>query len=258
MTTLRLRLAPLALALTAAACGADTGDAAAAEGALDSTIASSSESALAVSVIESATAATTSEEAASTAAEAATTLFEPAGCLTTSVAGATTTYTFAGCTGPYGLVELTGVVTATYSVSRSGVSVTLAASDFAVNEGSIDIATTATYASLGASESITVESTSAGVGRYGRGFSRSGSTTATWTATCITLNGTYATTVDGDGWSTTIDGFEACTAACPNGSVTVAGARNTYDLAFDGTSTATWSVEGARNRTGTLALRCGE
>src|SRR4051812_20539041 len=64
--------------------------------------------------------ATTSAAAATSAQVKAMTLLQPTACATAQVVGSVVTYTFNGCTGPYGLVSLTGSLTATYSMVTSG------------------------------------------------------------------------------------------------------------------------------------------
>jgi hypothetical protein len=179
----------------------------------------------------------------------------PAGCLTSSVSGATVTYVFNDCTGPRGLVHLTGTVNTTYSVDTA-IHANATATDFAVNQSTISFDSNATY-TPGTTRSLAVTFTGSGTGPLGNSFNRQGNYTVSWTATCSTLDGTWSTSTTMWTRSTTVSSFTRCQGACPANGGTIAHTYRdgvTVTITFDGTNVAHWSSSSGRS--GTVNLTC--
>ena len=178
---------------------------------------------------------------------------QPAGCFSATVSGATVTYSFNECTGPHGMVHLTGTLDVTYSYSAAGVHAHIAATDFHVNQSTLTIVADATYLDTGSEKTLTVSTDGSGTGPLGHSFSHQGSYTITWTGTCHTLSGSWSTTADRFSRSTTVSDLSRCEGFCPSGSFshTFRGGT-TLTLSFAG-ATLDWSL-GAKS--GSVALTC--
>lgn len=186
---------------------------------------------------------------------------QPAGCLVTTVNGATVTYTMADCTGPYGLVHVSGVLTAVYSRASMGeVSVVITGSGIKANQATFDVNSTVKASQAAGVRRAEVVCDSSGTGARGGGITRQGTYTVTYepTTQCVTLNGTWQTRVGLRTASTVVSGYARCKGACPatGGSIAHTTVRSaTVTVTYDGTSTASWATSGGRS--GTVALRCG-
>jgi hypothetical protein len=185
---------------------------------------------------------------------------QPAGCLTTRVTGSTVVYTLADCAGPYGLVHLTGTITAVYSHLASGaVQVVLTGTGIKANRSILDLDATATATLAAGIRSAVVVCDSSGTGPRGNTVSRHGEYTATYDSTseCIGIDGTWTTTSGPASASTVVTAYRRCKGLCPQagGSIvhTTVGAR-VVTLSYDGSTTASWSTSGGRS--GTVALVC--
>ncbi|MGV3625971.1 MAG: hypothetical protein ACO1OB_34495 [Archangium sp.] len=246
---LRRLLIPLCV-LSLVACGG--GESEEAEAADESASVSSTEAALTSELSETGT-GTPEEVAARVTAN-----MTPSGCLTTTTAGATTTYVFNNCTGKYGLVTMTGTVTATYSRPSSGVTrVVIESTGFKANASMLNLKTTVDATQQGSVKRAEIASETTGTGPRGNTVSREGDYTVTWdeATECITLDGTTGST---RATSTTVSGFRKCKAQCPSAGVIVhSGARGReVTLTYDGSANAAWSTSGGRS--GSVALRCGQ
>jgi hypothetical protein len=247
-------------ALALSACGT-AGEQDAAE-ALDSVEVAVSESALLATGADDLmmTAPATAEELAQGAGAKWTTYFTPAGCATETYSGATVTYRLNNCTGPYGLLRATGTLTATYALRPGGFRVTLASTGFKVNSASVDVDAVGDYTVSGATRTLTVTGKSSGTGSRGFTVTRDGNYTVTADATCVTLNGTWMTTIGARGWTTTVAGFKQCTGMCPaaGASLVVMGRVNrlTTTVTTNGSDTAAWST--SNGKSGTINLVCAK
>jgi hypothetical protein len=185
---------------------------------------------------------------------------QPAGCLTTTVIGATVVYTLNDCTGPYGLVHLTGVVTAVYSHGAAGeVDVTITGSGIKANKSTFDLDATVKATLSNGTRSADVVCNSAGTGPRGNTLTRKGEYTATFNpgSECITIDGTWSTTAGARTASTVVSGYSRCKGICPaaGGSIVHTTLRSVaVTVAYDGSATAAWSTSGGRS--GTVALSC--
>jgi hypothetical protein len=195
----------------------------------------------------------------------ATSFFQPAGCVTSTLdkANKTVTHVFNGCSGPFGLLHLTGTVTVEHNApSASELDLTISASGFQINKATVDHwQATAKIVASGTTRTMTWDAQLSGKGARGEVFSRKNHKTIGWTlgAGCISVDG-YS---DGQ-WAsvnlhTDVKAFQWCRGACPNASseVTIKNVDSgkTIDLTFDGDATATFtSADGSKKE---IQLACG-
>jgi len=179
----------------------------------------------------------------------------PPGCETATQAGSIVTYVFNECTGPRGLVHLTGKLVVSYTVDTAGVHAHATATDFHVNESTVSIDATAVYKESAGTKTVTVATSGSGTGPLGHELSHQGNYTLTWTGTCHTLDGTWSTTANGLSRSTTVSNLSRCQGFCPAaGGVVSHTYRNgaTITLTYQG-ATVMWAVNG---KSGTIQLVC--
>ena len=122
--------------------------------------------------------------------------FTPAGCATATASGATVTLTLNDCTGPRGLLHVSGELDLTASVALDGtISVHAAATALMVNRATIDIDSDATYAVSGTTHTLTVQTMGSGTGPRGNDIDHTGQYTITWDAgsQCGSIAGHWAT-----------------------------------------------------------------
>jgi hypothetical protein len=186
----------------------------------------------------------------------------PAGCATAvDNGGGNIAITMNDCTGPRGLVHVTGEIDLAVSVSVSGgISVHATASGLEVNAATLDLDATADYAVVGGQHTLTVQSTASGSGPRGTEIDHQGDYTVSWDPTnqCRSITGTWSTDFTGPNRSAqrsnAVD-LTRCGDACPTGSLTHHGLLGlTINITFDGSNVAQWST--STGRTGTVNLRC--
>lgn len=218
------------------------------------------ESALLMAATENVDPSMSGEEAAVAAADGASRFWRPSGCLTATVDGRTVTYELDDCSGPYGLLHVTGTVLVTYTVQGEGIGYESSADDLDINGAIVDINGQGVYNRSGTRHEIVGSINGSGVGPRGHEFSRQGNRTVSWdTETeCFALDGVWMTDVEGYRWTTTVDGYEKCAEACPAAGAGVRweGARGALSVSFDGTDVAAWETDAGRS--GTVNLFCGE
>jgi hypothetical protein len=252
----------LAFSMTSLACAGASDEAANADDADESASVTSSESALTSELSDEVAqpVSMTASELAKAASVRVGGHLQPAGCLTTTVTGATVVYTLDDCTGPYGLVHLTGAVTAVYSHGASGeVDVTITGSGIKANTSSFDLDATVKATEVNGVRSAVVTCNSAGTGPRGNTLSRKGGYTASFdpASGCVTVNGTWSTTAGARTASTVVSGYTRCKGSCPaaGGSIVHTTVRSVaVTVSYDGSATAAWSTSGGRS--GTVALSC--
>jgi hypothetical protein len=198
-------------------------------------------------------------EAANMAGAGAKTFWQPATCVTSSQVQNVVTYTLNNCTGPYGLVHVTGSVVATYTADSSGIHAALVTNGLMVNGATMSLNSQADYSVNGPAKSLTVNTMGSGTGAFGNTITRQGSYTLTWNdaSQCGTLDGAWSTGIDSATWSTSITGYAQCKDHCPSsGTLSHTGGIShvTWTVTFDGTATAKWSS--SRGRSGTFGLLC--
>lgn len=248
-----LVLSPLALA----ACGGSGGIATDGENAADSADTASvtaSMSSLTTDGVDAT--ATTSAAAAASAQAKAMTLLQPQGCATAQATGSTVNYTFNNCTGPYGLVNLSGQVAANYTlVAGGGVTVTLSGTNLKANGSTVTLNATAVVTGTAGNRQATVTSSTSAQTSRGRTISHSGSYTAGWDGSCLTLTGAFTTQIGLLGWSTSITNYKRCQGMCPaSGTVVITAGANTATVTFAGNATVTFTDN--KGDTGTVTLLC--
>ncbi|MDP1826003.1 MAG: hypothetical protein Q8L48_22250 [Archangium sp.] len=233
-----------------------------AEDADESAVVTSSESALTSELSDEVTQpmSATPENLASTAATRVGTRLKPAGCLTTTVNGATVTYVMVDCTGPYGLVKVSGTLTAVYSRGAGGaVQVVISGTGIKANSAVIDVNATVLATQVNGVKKADVVSNSSGTGPRGGSISREGTYTVTYdpTAECVTVDGTWTTKAGVRTGTTVVSGYQRCKGTCPaaGGTIVHTQGRFTVTMSYDGTAVANW--ETAAGRSGTVNLRCG-
>jgi hypothetical protein len=196
--------------------------------------------------------------------------FLPAGCLTeiNDVATSTATFTYADCTGPYGLVHLTGTVTVAYSsTGANDLTLNLSATNFQINKATLTSFTaTAAITATGATRDMTWNASMSGVTGRGRDFTRTTSKNLTWTVggatECVAIDGTAEGTVTGAHLKTTITSYQRCKDACPQAGSEIqiddVDNGNSVDIKYQGGPQAS-VTEDRKNRTETVTieLACG-
>ena len=250
------------LSLSVVGCGRGV-EADNAEDADESAAVSSAESALTAEFSDEVAApmSTTPEQLAMNAATRVGTRFKPAGCATQTQMGATVTYTLTNCTGPYGLVKVTGVLTAVYSrAPGGGVNVVITGTGVKANNATMDINSTVVATQTNGVKKAVVTINGSGTGPRGGLLTRSGSYTITFdtVAECLTVDGTWQTATARLGASTVVTGYKRCKGTCPaaGGTIVHTSAKNeVVTVTYDGTAAAKWAVSGGRS--GTVTLQCG-
>jgi hypothetical protein len=252
-----------AAALLATACGR-AAEVDGAEDADESAVVTSAESALTAQLSDevSQPVSASAESLAQSAATRVPSTMQTPSCVTVTQVGATVTYVLTDCTGPYGLVHVSGTLKAVYSRAQGGaVQVVITGQGIKANNATFDVKATVTASEAAGVKKAQVVSESSGTGPRGASVDRQGTYTVTWDAAaqCVTLDGTWETTVALRKATTVVSGFKKCAGECPaaGGSIVYTGARGTVlTLSYDGSSSATWT-NSANGRSGTVKLLCG-
>lgn len=238
-----------------------------ASNAADSTDLSSLEAALVAATTEPLTIGDDEEAIAAEAQALAETIFAPSSCVESVAAGSTVTYTLNNCTGPYGLVQISGVANLAFTVAGFGsVAVAFTAVDLQVNDATLGINVTGDLAvDEDGTKTWDLISTGGGATADGEPMTRTGAFQMTTTERCITLNGNWETTIGVSLWSTTVADFTRCEGACPESGVIVwagvdgadssPGVGRAVTVTFDGDGDAAWVTAGGRF--GQTPLACG-
>lgn len=251
-----------AVSLSLFSCGrGDEADSA--EDADESAVVTSSESALTTELSDEVAQpmSATPSDLATAASMRVASHVQPAGCLTTTVNGATVTYVFNDCTGPYGMVHVTGTVTAVYSrPAGGGVQAVISGTGVKVNNAVVDLNSTVNATQANGVKTANVVSNATGTGPRGGKIDRDGTYTMTWNATteCVTVDGTWTTKAGLRTSTTVVAGYQRCKGTCPaaGGTITNTTGRVVITLTYDGSATAAWST--AAGRSGTVNLQCGK
>lgn len=256
----------LGSSLLAAGClGGRGGNVDSAESAIDSSEGVSAEGNVMMALVDgadmSSVTALTADDAAARIAANVATRWQPSGCATVNQQGANITITYDDCSGPRGLLHVSGELDLTVSVSLAGtISVHATSNNLEANNAALTISADATYAVSGTSHTLTVETTGDGVGPRGNDIQHTGQYTVTWDASsqCGAIAGHWATELSNATTSATrsndVD-VTRCVAGCPTGMIThhfLGGA--TLQVTFDGTPTAAWST--STGKSGTVQLSC--
>lgn len=204
-------------------------------------------------------AAQTGLEAAATASQL-TGALQPAGCATAVTNGNQVTYTLASCSGPYGIVKMTGVVTVSFMISGvNALDIELAADNLVVGGATLTLSATATYQKGSTTDMLTVAASNQGTSARAGNVSHTGMYAIGWDATCLQLDGTFSTTIAGLTWTTAVTGYERCENGCPKagGIVTATGPSNrSVTVSYSGGGTA--SAMSSTGQSGLIALPCAD
>jgi hypothetical protein len=247
-------------------CGSNSasGDPAASEElatqAVDSTDVSQNESAVLITATDPTTREAMPQAAAQSAASTIGTFYKPTGCATAVVSGETVNLTLANCTGPFGLLHMSGTVAIAFSRAADGLHAAATGRGLSINGASVDLDVQSVYTLSNGVKQLVLTTNALGTSAHGITLSRSGQYTVTWDSAmgCLGLAGNWSTTVAGVTWMTDAMGYRRCQAQCPaaGGSIAWTGARSGLSLTvhFDGSNQATWST--SQQRSGTVALDC--
>ena len=185
----------------------------------------------------------------------------PGGCAVVNQTGADITVTYTDCSGPRGLVHVTGELDLTVSVALSGgISVAASATDLEVNSATLDFNATGTYSSSGTMDTLVVTAHGSGTGPRGNSIDHNGQYTVTWDSSsqCRSIDGSWSTdltTPVATATRSNMVDLSRCGAGCPTGTLThkfLGGASLT--ITFDGTATAQWSA--STGTSGAVQLTC--
>jgi len=205
--------------------------------------------------------ALTGDQVAAKIAVNAQTRWNPSGCATATASGSNVTITLNDCTGPRGLVHVTGELDLAVSVSLSGaISVHATATALMVNRATIDVDANGTYAVNGTTHSLAVQTTGSGTGPLGNDVEHNGDYTITWdtASECRSIAGSWSTSITASSGTATRSNdvnLMRCGTGCPTGTIThhfLGGAS--LMITFDGTAVAQWST--STGKSGTVNLSC--
>lgn len=250
----------LPLGLLAGCGGGDANsDSASVSAALDSSGQTANESALLMAATTGTESASSSNEAAAMAGAGAKTNWQPSTCVTATQNQNVVSYALNNCTGPYGLVHVTGTVVATYSADSSGIHAALVTNNLMVNGATMTLNSSADYSVVGPQKSLTVHTSGSGTGGFGNTITRTGSFTLTWNdaSQCGTIDGAWSTGLDNNTWSTSISNYAQCKDRCPtSGTLAHTGGLShvTWTVTFDGSAQAKWAS--SRGTSGKFGLLC--
>jgi hypothetical protein len=179
--------------------------------------------------------------------------FQPAGCLTSTIAGNVVTHVFTDCTGPYGLVHLSGTVTSTWSKIAGGVEVVHQTTGFHIDGATVDHTVTIDYTRAAGVYTKTRHGTSSGTTAKRRAIAHQADYVTTYdpSSRCLTRNGASQTTIGGLQLSRTIAGYVRCgigLGGCPKGGKYVlkriAPAARSIELDFPGGAVVDIKIDG--------------
>jgi hypothetical protein len=256
----------LGSSLLATACMRHGTDLDSAESAVDSSDSVESEGNVMMSAVDGAdvsgVAALTGDQVAARIAANVALRWQPTGCATVTQSGANITIVYDNCTGPRGLLHVSGELDLVVSVSLTGViSVHGESNGLQVNDADLTISADATYTVAGTDHTLAVQTTGSGTGPRGNAITHTGDYTIHWdtVSLCRSIDGRWATELSNATTSrgrSNVVSVERCADACPTGEVTHTGLANvTTTITFDGTAVARWAT--STGRSGTVNLPCG-
>jgi hypothetical protein len=190
--------------------------------------------------------------------------FQPVGCEQTTVdpSGQSATFVFDGCTGPLGLVELTGTVNLTWQTASNQLTLDFSAQNFKINRATIDSwQATAVVTANGNDRTMTWNATLSGTTGRGRAFSRTNQKTLQWTAgvACLGVSGQSTGTILGAKLQTTFTSWKRCADSCPQSGSEIEvknlGNGDDVDIKYLGGPSANLTIDG---KTEEIGLACGD
>jgi hypothetical protein len=245
-------------------------DDAAAESAVASLGLTSTESALLAISVSGADSTQTLEQIATAAIDRIEAGFTPSGCASvTGVVPGTLALDMKDCSGPYGLVGVTGQAAIVYKIESGDVLATLTATGLKANNATLTINASGVLTQKTDESTLALTTNGVGTGPNGRLLARNGSYTFSWvpSTSCYKIVGTWLTTIttepsdgsDPEGWTTTVADYGRCPNKCPDdkGTITYAGTGAggvAITVSFDGTDKALYAT--TKGAGGTLPLQC--
>jgi hypothetical protein len=234
-----------------------------AEGAIESSDSTETEGTVMMAAVDGADAsglvAPTPDQVATRIAANVGLRWNPAGCATVASNGATVTITYNDCTGPRGLLHVSGELDLTVSVSGTGtISVHGASNGLKANDADLVIDLDATYAATATGHTLTVATMGSGTGPRGNTVDHEGNYTIAWdtASQCRSIMGHWQTDIGVRERSNDVN-ISRCVGGCPTGTLThhfLGGASIT--VTFDGTAIAAWTA--STGKSGTVNLTCGK
>ena len=190
--------------------------------------------------------------------------FIPAGCETTTVdtTAQKATYVFNGCTGPLGLVELTGTVNVSWTLAGNQLTLDYSSTGFRINRATIDSWTaTAVVTASGQQRSMTWDANLAGTTGRGRAFTRTNHKVLQWTVgvPCLAVSGQSTGDILKAHLQTTITSWQRCADSCPQAGSEI-NVKNLddgddVDIKYLGGPSADLTLNG---KTEEIGLACGD
>jgi hypothetical protein len=189
--------------------------------------------------------------------------FQPAGCLqvTEDEASSRATYTFDGCTGPLGLVELTGTITVDWQLAATQLTLNFSAQGFKINRATIDSwQATAVITPSGDQRTMTWSATLSGTTGSGRSFNRTNEKSLQWTVgvECLAVSGQSTGDILGANLQTNVVTWQRCADSCPQAGSEIQVKNldkgDSIDVKYDGGPTAELTVDGKSEE---IRLACG-
>jgi len=190
--------------------------------------------------------------------------FQPAGCEQTTVdqSGQSASFVFNGCTGPLGLVELTGTVNVTWQTASNQVTLDFSAQSFKINRATIDSwQATAVVTASGDQRTMTWNATLSGTTGRGRTFNRTNQKTLQWTTgvACLEVTGQSTGDILAAKLQTTFTTWKRCADSCPQAGSEIQvknlGNGDDIDIKYQGGPTANLTIDGKSDEIG---LACGD
>jgi hypothetical protein len=258
-------LVSAALTLGVVGCGRGAAESDEADDAVATSASTSTESALMSSAAEDSTSMSgsfTNEQIAEAASLKLKSRYK-SGCVTATRNLNVVTYVMVDCTGPYGLVKVSGSMVVTYTRQADGsIKADAQGTGLKVNDGTLDLSAVAIYTKNAAGlETAVVESHGTFTGPKGNTGVRVGNYVVTrdQAAQCVTLDGQWSTQWNGGKAtsSTEVSGMKKCAASCPaaGGLITHTGVfGKVLTVTLDGSDVAAWSTTGGKS--GTIDLEC--
>lgn len=179
-------------------------------------------------------------------------IYFPRGCVVVTPAPTDATsgevkYDFTNCTGPAGLLNLSGEVHGTYKLQPDINTVTLdfVGTNLRVNKATIDWTAHAVIVADGANRLMTWHAQLSGTTARGRELTRTNDKKVKWTVgePCLALEGVSEGHVANRGLRTEITAFRRCRGSCPDAGgkivVTNTEKQKSIEIDYDGTNQAT-------------------
>ena len=193
--------------------------------------------------------------------------FAPAGCATVTKDSVNrrVTYVFDACSGPWGLVHVSGTVIASYTsvttpAGGAAVHIDAVGTALRLKRAVVDYHASATLSTSGVSREMTWSGELSGVTARGRPFRRSAQWDVRWRIgeACVAIDGSATGDVKGRTFFTTVRHYQRCRGACPQagGDVTITDAATgrAVDIQYDGTDVADAISNGVSSP---IVLACG-